>query len=106
MDFSAYNTQIVCLIDAIISKAHENDKYNSEQDCEGLRPLTEYTFFSRFMQNYNWWSVDEFSHFDLKTYGEGLMKIHTSLICAKTKIALFKDHRNYNEIFLLEEQKK
>ncbi len=32
VDFSTYNTQIVCLTDAIISKAHDNDKYKYAKD--------------------------------------------------------------------------
>ncbi len=38
LDFSAYDTQILCLTGAIITTAHYNDKYNYVQDCEGLRP--------------------------------------------------------------------
>jgi len=112
VDFFTYNTQIVCLIDAIISKAHDNGKYNYVQDCEGLRPLTEYTFFCRFMQNYiNWWYADEFSHFHLKIlwwrsdadpYRSDLWK---TLELNISRLAPFKDQRNYNETFLLEEQK-
>ncbi len=38
VDFSTYDTQILCLSGTIISKAHYNDKYNYVEDCEGLPP--------------------------------------------------------------------
>jgi hypothetical protein len=33
VDLSTYDTLILCLSGAIISKAHYNDKYNYVQDC-------------------------------------------------------------------------
>jgi hypothetical protein len=39
VDFSTYNTQILCLTCAIIKKAHYKDKCNYVQDCGGICPL-------------------------------------------------------------------
>ncbi len=49
VDFSTYNTQLLCLTGAIISKAHDNDKYNYAKDS--VPPQN--TLFSGVMLNYN-----------------------------------------------------
>jgi hypothetical protein len=47
VDFSTYNTQILCLTGAIISIAHNNDKYKYVQRCEGICPLQYVTYFRK-----------------------------------------------------------
>ncbi len=49
VDFSTYNTQIICLTGAIISKckAHYNHKYKYVQRCEGICPLQYVTYFRK-----------------------------------------------------------